>query len=76
MVITLCDFLDADCKCTRQYAMIIGHCKYCVKKFCAKHRLPESHSCTNIDACKKEQFERNKKTLLGNTCVGSKLENV
>jgi predicted nucleic acid binding AN1-type Zn finger protein len=54
--------------------MIIGDCKFCQRRFCGKHRLPESHVCPNICACQNEQFERNKKALLSNTCVGKKLD--
>jgi predicted nucleic acid binding AN1-type Zn finger protein len=54
--------------------MIIGDCKFCQRRFCGKHRLPESHVCPNIGACQNEQFERNKKALLSNTCVGKKLD--
>ncbi len=75
MAKTICDYDDESTgKCTLQCAMIIGDCKYCRKKFCGKHRLPESHRCTNMTKCQSEQFERNKKTLLSQSCVGKKLE--
>jgi predicted nucleic acid binding AN1-type Zn finger protein len=75
MAKTKCDYEDETTgKCTAQCAMIIGDCKFCQRRFCGKHRLPESHVCPNIGACQNEQFERNKKALLSNTCVGKKLD--
>ena len=55
---TKCDY--ETCKLKR--AMIIGDCAYCALKYCAQHRLPETHKCSNLDACcknaKKENSDR------------------
>ena len=55
---TKCDY--ATCKLKR--AMIIGDCAYCAFKYCAQHRLPELHKCSNLNACcqnaKKENSDR------------------
>ncbi len=75
MAKTICDYEDdANGKCIAQCAMIIGDCKYCRKKYCGKHRLPESHRCANMTACKEESFDRNKKKVLDEACVGKKLD--
>jgi predicted nucleic acid binding AN1-type Zn finger protein len=48
--------------CKLKRAMIIGDCAYCALKYCAQHRLPEMHKCSNLDACcknaKKENSDR------------------
>ena len=48
--------------CKLKHAMIIGDCAYCAFKYCAQHRLPELHKCSNLDVCcknaKKENSDR------------------
>ena len=75
MSTTKCNYDDEkNGRCNVRRALIIGDCKYCEQKFCCKHRLPESHACSTILTCQTERFERNKKTLLSNSCVGKKLD--
>jgi len=31
--------------CAKKIAVIVGDCKFCQKKFCTQHRLPEDHDC-------------------------------
>ena len=50
--------------CFKRNALIVGDCKYCKKSFCLKHRLPECHSCQNLQACKDAHFEKNKNALI------------
>ncbi|KAM0677043.1 hypothetical protein BDAP_002419 [Binucleata daphniae] len=38
-------------------------CKWCDMAFCAKHRLPEEHTCNKIDECRKNASEKNKSNL-------------
>jgi hypothetical protein len=59
--------------CPGKVAKIIGDCRYCGHGYCAKHRLPESHACDNINHCREQSFERNSHKLLGEKCVGDKL---
>jgi len=65
----LCKFSD----CKRKPVLIIGDCKFCAAKFCAQHRLPETHNCTNIKDCKQQSFDRNKEKLLREKCVAAKV---
>lgn len=64
-----CDF-DG---CTKQAVLIVGDCKFCTKSFCASHRLPESHHCSNLKDCKQQSFNRNKEKLMKERCVGVKV---
>jgi ubiquitin C len=59
--------------CVKKIALIVGDCKFCQKKFCAQHRLPEGHSCPNIQACRQQSFDKNKEKLLREKCVGVKV---
>jgi len=65
----LCKFGD----CKKKPVLIIGDCKFCAGKFCAQHRLPETHNCTNIKDCKQQSFDRNKEKLLKEKCVAAKV---
>jgi len=47
----------ADCREIAQ--RIIGHCGFCSKDFCGKHRLLEDHKCAGLEDCKKESHELN-----------------
>ena len=57
----------------RQKKSIIGFCKFCDNTFCGKHRLPESHECTNLRLLKDIEFNNNKQKLLNNICKNSKI---
>ena len=61
---TICCFEGEDGRCTQQYAMIIGDCKFCKLKYCGKHRLPEAHLCPNMSSCREAHFERNKEKVM------------
>jgi len=65
----LCKFSD----CKRKPVLIIGDCKFCTGKFCAQHRLPETHNCINIKDCRQQSFDKNKEKLLKEKCVGTKV---
>jgi len=64
-----CDFED----CNKKPAVIIGDCKFCSHKFCAQHRLPETHQCVNLKECRQQSFDRNKEKLLKEKCVATKV---
>lgn len=59
--------------CTLAPAKIVGDCRYCLKKFCAKHRLPEAHACAGINECREIACKKLGDRLLGEKCVGSKV---
>jgi len=63
-----------DCEgCTDRVAMIIGDCKYCNQRFCTAHRLPETHACAAMGACKQVAFDRNASKLAAEKCVAAKV---
>jgi predicted nucleic acid binding AN1-type Zn finger protein len=33
---------------------LAGECRWCKKQHCSHHRLPESHTCPGIQACRDE----------------------
>ncbi|KAL0079817.1 hypothetical protein J3Q64DRAFT_1761389 [Phycomyces blakesleeanus] len=59
--------------CSDKPVKIIGDCRYCQSKFCARHRLPEAHVCVNLLSCKQAAHERNSMKLLSERCVASKV---
>ena len=59
--------------CFKRAAPLIGDCNFCMSKFCAMHRLPESHACACMNQCKKQQYETNRETLMRNKCVASQI---
>ena len=56
--------------CLERYAKVIGDCVYCKGKYCARHRLPESHHCQNIQSCKQLSFDTNHSKVMNGKCVG------
>jgi predicted nucleic acid binding AN1-type Zn finger protein len=46
---------------------------YCASAFCAKHRLPESHVCPEIEKCRQSAFQTNASKVLNSKCVASKV---
>ena len=59
--------------CKTKVALVVGDCKYCIKRFCMKHSLPEQHQCHNIELCKRIAIDRNSAELLKFKCVGNKI---
>jgi len=59
--------------CTDRVAKIVGGCRYCEHDYCSRHRLPESHSCNNIQGCRQRSYEKNSHKLLGEKCVADKV---
>ncbi|ORE04789.1 polyubiquitin [Rhizopus microsporus var. microsporus] len=59
--------------CSDKPVKIIGDCRYCQSKFCARHRLPEDHRCENLTSCRQAAHERNSIKLLSERCVASKV---
>ncbi|KGG50681.1 ubiquitin [Mitosporidium daphniae] len=59
--------------CQSKPAPIVGECRYCSSKFCSTHRLPESHMCTGLSACKTSSRMLLSERLLNEKCVAEKL---
>ena len=59
--------------CVQKPVLIVGDCKFCVSKFCGKHRLPEDHACPEMKACRDQSFLKNKAKLEREKCVASKV---
>ncbi|CAO3702630.1 unnamed protein product [Rhizopus stolonifer] len=59
--------------CSDKRVKIIGDCRYCQSKFCARHRLPEDHLCENLTSCRQAAHEKNSIKLLSERCVASKV---
>jgi ubiquitin len=49
--------------CTQRPAPIIGDCAYCCSKFCAQHRLPETHTCVKLKDCRQSAKDANTERL-------------
>ncbi|GAB7337534.1 hypothetical protein MBLNU457_g2854t1 [Dothideomycetes sp. NU457] len=54
-----CNFKD----CKDKAQPIVGDCGFCQGHFCGKHRMLESHACSGLEDCKKEEKERNRERL-------------
>ena len=65
---------NQDCK--KNVDIIVGDCNYCKKNFCQKHRLPEDHSCQNLEDCRKSAFTKNSNKLTQERCVSNKNNNI
>ena len=59
--------------CTARAVVIVGDCAYCKGRFCGAHRLPESHACASMAACRAQAFERNATRLETERCVAPKV---
>ena len=60
-------------ECLEKIVKIVGECRYCNGKFCAKHRLPEAHSCSNLKTCKDEALGKLTQKVLGEKTVAQKV---
>lgn len=59
--------------CSDRIVKIIGDCRYCERKHCGRHRLPEMHACPNLQACREAHFKKNENKLLGEKTVAGKV---
>jgi ubiquitin C len=59
--------------CNDKIVKIIGMCKYCNMGYCGKHRLPESHMCSNMTQVKQASHDKLAGKLMGEKCVASKV---
>ena len=60
--------------CNGRVVAILGECKWCSGHYCQFHRLPESHSCKNIESCKQSAKGINKQQVLNGICVARKVD--
>ncbi|KAK4612021.1 AN1-type zinc finger protein TMC1 [Fulvia fulva] len=58
--------------CKEKAQLIVGDCGFCKGHFCGKHRMLESHNCTGLEDCKKEEKERNREKLESERTVAIK----
>lgn len=66
-----CQFPDCKGK-----ALDLCHCNYCQKDFCLKHRLPETHTCENINSLREKKLDLLKKNLMDNALREEKITNI
>lgn len=59
--------------CNNKVILIVGDCKWCSKKFCGTHRLPEEHLCEGLKDMKDSKFSINAKKLMNEKCVAINL---
>lgn len=62
-----------DCK---GKALNFCHCNYCQKDFCLKHRLPESHTCDQMNSLREKKLDILKKTLMNNALQEEKITTI
>lgn len=59
--------------CSKKAMMVIGDCIYCKCNYCNIHRLPEFHSCPEIEKCKLDSFQENYNKTINGKCVKSQI---
>ena len=52
---------------------LIGNCKYCKECFCINHRLPEEHTCSNMEKMKSQEKDKMGKKLVNEKCIHPKI---
>jgi ubiquitin len=55
---------------------IVGTCRFCTQCYCGKHRLPETHVCSNLDSCKQQSLNRLVNRLEVEKCEGQKVSKI
>lgn len=50
----------ADCATCGKHTSMPFTCKFCEQSFCGKHRLPENHDCSGLEAYKEKSHEDGK----------------
>ena len=60
-------------ECLGRPIKIVGDCKYCMKKFCPCHRLPEDHKCPNLSEIKGRSLAILSEKVMNEKCVGDKV---
>ncbi|KAH8106743.1 hypothetical protein BXZ70DRAFT_914904 [Cristinia sonorae] len=65
--------LQGETRCNSAVLRLVGQCPHCRAEFCAQHRMPEHHSCQNLESCRQQAFEKNKAKLESERTVASKM---
>jgi len=52
----------------------VALCRWCTMLHCARHRLPEDHTCPEIGTCRDAAFEGNRTRLEAAKCAPQQLE--
>lgn len=60
-------------ECKLKRCRISGECRFCTFSFCATHKMPEEHSCTNLNQCKQEANQKNATQLENGKVQRSKI---
>lgn len=55
--------LNATARCDQPSLTMIGECKACSKQFCSTHRLPEDHTCGELESVKEAARQLNSDKL-------------
>ena len=59
--------------CADRALTIVGDCSYCKDKFCGKHRLPETHACSQLQTCRDIAFQKNSEKLMNEKTMSAKV---
>ena len=62
-------------KC-RKKSLILTECRYCLKKYCLKHRFPESHQCTDYETGRLKDREIFSEKLISLKCEEEKINKI
>merc|ERR1711917_66113 len=65
----LCDFEN----CKLKTCKIDLCCRYCEFSYCPKHKMPEMHSCSEMERCKEEAQVKNASILEQGRCYKPKI---
>ncbi|KAK0503145.1 hypothetical protein EDD18DRAFT_1136530 [Armillaria luteobubalina] len=69
-----CQFqINTSSQCNSAALRLVGECPHCLAQFCGAHRLPEHHSCNNLEDCRQQAFLKNKEKLESERTVASKM---
>ncbi|KAK0483517.1 hypothetical protein IW261DRAFT_957527 [Armillaria novae-zelandiae] len=69
-----CQFqINTASQCNSAALRLVGECPHCLAQFCGAHRLPEHHSCNNLEDCRQQAFLKNKEKLESERTVASKM---
>ncbi|KAK0240246.1 hypothetical protein EDD85DRAFT_824852 [Armillaria nabsnona] len=69
-----CQFqINTESQCNSAALRLVGACPHCLAQFCGAHRLPEHHSCNNLEDCRQQAFLKNKEKLESERTVASKM---
>ena len=60
-------------KCKKKLILSNLECKYCEKRFCSGHRLPEEHKCDKLSEIHKQENEKICKKLKDEECIPKKI---